>query len=68
MGPHQRLESIIESNLESIIFVYKSVLGDIRLWVGPRIEHLLSSWELAFGFDIHVFDIKFIPNTAFTRN
>jgi len=24
-------------------FVYSSILGDIRLWVGPRIEHLLSS-------------------------
>jgi len=24
-------------------FVYKSILGDLRLWVGPRIEHLLSS-------------------------
>ena len=24
-------------------FVYSSILGDIRLWVGPRLEHLLSS-------------------------
>jgi len=22
------------------------MLGDIRLWVGPRIEHLLSTWDL----------------------
>ena len=22
------------------------ILGDIRLWVGPRIEHLLSAWDL----------------------
>jgi len=29
-----------------VIFVYSSVLGDIRLWVGPRIEHLLSTWDL----------------------
>ena len=31
------------------IFVYSSILGDIRLWVGPRIEHLLSSWDLTTG-------------------
>ena len=29
-----------------LIVVYSSMLGDIRLWVGPRKEHLLSSWEL----------------------
>ena len=29
-----------------LIFVYQSILGDKRLWVGPRIEHLLSSWDL----------------------
>jgi len=26
-----------------VIFVYYSILGDIRLWFGPRLEHLLSS-------------------------
>jgi len=26
-----------------LICVYKSILGDIRRWVGLRIEHLLSS-------------------------
>ena len=24
----------------------KSILGDIRLWVGPRSKHLLSTWDL----------------------
>ena len=28
------------------IFVSSSILGDIRLWVGPRVEHLLSTWDL----------------------
>ena len=27
------------------ILVYKSILGDRRLRVGPTIEHLLSSWD-----------------------
>ena len=26
-----------------------SILGDIRLWIGPRIEHRLSSWVLTGG-------------------
>jgi len=26
-----------------LILVYYSILGDIRLWVGPRIEHIFSS-------------------------
>ena len=26
--------------------MHSSKLGDIRLWVGPRIEHLLSTWDL----------------------
>ena len=25
------------------IFVFSSILGDTQLWVGPRLEHLLSS-------------------------
>ena len=29
------------SFLNRFIFVYSSKLGDIRLWVSPRIEHLL---------------------------
>ena len=29
----------------SLICVYWSILGDIRLWVSPRKEHLLSSWR-----------------------
>ena len=29
-----------------LIFVYSSILGDIRLWVGPRKEHPLFSWDL----------------------
>ena len=32
------------------IFVQSSILGDTRLWVGPRIEHLLSTWDLARVF------------------
>jgi len=28
------------------IFVYLSILGDIRLWVGPSIELLLSLGDL----------------------
>ena len=28
----------------AVWFSNTSILGDIRLWVGPRIEHLLSSW------------------------
>ena len=28
------------------IFVYESMFGDIRLWVGPRIEHFLSTCDL----------------------
>ena len=33
-------------------FVYSSILGDIRLWVGPRIEHPLSSWDLTLSLII----------------
>ena len=29
-----------------VFFVYCSNFRDIRLWVGPRAEHLLSSWNL----------------------
>ena len=32
--------------MTNVFFVYSSILGDIRLWVGPRIEHLLSTWDL----------------------
>ena len=26
------------------------MLGDIRLWVGPRLEHLLSTWDLSKSY------------------
>ena len=28
------------------VFAYSSILGDMRLWVGPRSRHLLSTWDL----------------------
>ena len=30
---------------DQFFLLYPITLGD-RLWVGPRIEHLLSSWDL----------------------
>ena len=30
----------------AFLFVYSSILGDIRLWVGLRLEYLLSTWDL----------------------
>jgi hypothetical protein len=35
-----------DSHDQILAFVYESILGDIRLWVGPRIEHLLSTLDL----------------------
>ena len=32
--------------ISPFISVYWSILGDIRLWAGPRIEQLLSTWDL----------------------
>ena len=34
----------------ALIFENKSILGGIRLWVGPIIEHLLSVWDLTSAF------------------
>jgi len=33
--------------------VYKSIIGDIRLWVGPSIEHHLSTWDLTEPTSLH---------------
>ena len=33
----------LQGLIVALLFVYSSILGDIRLVVGPRIEHLLSS-------------------------
>ena len=30
----------------SLHSLYTSLLGDIRIWVGPSSKHLLSSWDL----------------------
>ena len=36
------------------LFEYSSILGDVRLWVGPRKEHLIFSWDLTNPESINV--------------
>ena len=38
---------------DALIFVYESMPGDIRLWVGPRLGHFLSSWDLTRAQTVH---------------
>ena len=37
------------SLMRTVLSSYTSILDDIRLWIGPRIEHLLSTWDLTRG-------------------
>ena len=43
---HPRSSPLCPLAKHPFVFVYSSILGDIRLWVGPKIEHLLSTWNL----------------------